>query len=246
MKSSNALRKLRRWMAPLEHTPIHPQWLVLRQRSRTIAWVNQHAFGVLLDVGSGNGILQEKLKENIEYIGIDYPTTIELGYSSMANIYADAAALPVSSESIDTVALLDVLEHLKFPERAIAEASRVLKKGGKLLIHVPFIYPLHDEPHDYQRWSIHGLRLQAQQQNLKIIDITESTASLETAAALFSIALAKSVFDAITQRKIAMIIAPFVLLLIPAINTIGWFLNIVMPVSKIMPFSYRIILARNN
>jgi len=225
---------------------MHPQWLVLRQRSRTIAWVNQHAFGLLLDIGCGNGKLREKLTENIEYVGIDYPETIDLGYSGMVDIYADAEALPISSESTDTVALLDVLEHLQRPERAFAEASRVLKKGGKLLIHVPFVYPLHDEPHDYQRWSIHGLRIQVKQLNLEIIDIVESTSSFETVAALFSIALAKSVLDAITQKRFIMVVSPFILLMIPVINTVGWLLNIIMPESKIMPFSYRLTLTRNN
>lgn len=33
------------------------------------------------------------------------------------------------------------------------ECYRVLKKGGTLLISVPFLYHIHADPHDYQRWT---------------------------------------------------------------------------------------------
>lgn len=45
--------------------------------------------------------------------------------------------LPLAANSAETVTMLAVLEHLPHPERAVAEAYRVLKPGGVFLVTVP-------------------------------------------------------------------------------------------------------------
>jgi demethylmenaquinone methyltransferase/2-methoxy-6-polyprenyl-1,4-benzoquinol methylase len=52
---------------------------------------------------------------------------------SMA-IQADAGALPVRTDSVDGVVVLDALHHLPDPDAALAEARRVLRPGGVLVI----------------------------------------------------------------------------------------------------------------
>jgi SAM-dependent methyltransferase len=49
----------------------------------------------------------------------------------------DAATLPIADDSVDAVLLLDVVEHVAEPERALAEAHRVLRPGGVLVLSVP-------------------------------------------------------------------------------------------------------------
>jgi SAM-dependent methyltransferase len=46
-------------------------------------------------------------------------------------------ALPLADGSADVVSLLDVIEHLQDPRVALAEARRVLRPGGRLIINVP-------------------------------------------------------------------------------------------------------------
>jgi SAM-dependent methyltransferase len=58
-------------------------------------------------------------------------------------IEGDAAALPIRDRCADAVLLLDVLEHLAEPDRAIAEAHRVLRPGGVLILSVPHRGALH-------------------------------------------------------------------------------------------------------
>ena len=63
----------------------------------------------------------------------------------------DANNMPFKSEYADIVICSDMLEHTQDPIGAIREIYRVLKKGGKAYICVPFNTHLHNEPEDYGR-----------------------------------------------------------------------------------------------
>jgi SAM-dependent methyltransferase len=69
----------------------------------------------------------------------------------------DAQDLTFSDSSFGAVILLETLEHLPRPERAIAEACRVLRDDGLLLLSMPFNYRLHGFPSDYWRFTPSGL-----------------------------------------------------------------------------------------
>lgn len=60
-------------------------------------------------------------------------------------------------ESFDLVLCLNVLEHIPDPERAINEMYQSLKTGGELLLVTPFLFPIHDPPHDFYRYTEYGL-----------------------------------------------------------------------------------------
>jgi SAM-dependent methyltransferase len=61
--------------------------------------------------------------------------------------------------SFDAVFLLEVLEHVATPDLAISEIYRVLAPGGVLVLSTPFLFEIHEAPHDYFRFTEHGLRL---------------------------------------------------------------------------------------
>lgn len=70
----------------------------------------------------------------------------------------------------DIILCLNVLEHVYDYEKAIANMHQSLKKGGVLVIAVPAFYPLHDEPHDYWRFTEHSLKkLLADFKKLKLV-----------------------------------------------------------------------------
>jgi SAM-dependent methyltransferase len=54
---------------------------------------------------------------------------------------ADARALPIADSCADAVLLLDVVEHMADPRSALAEAHRVLRPGGTVIVGVPHAGP---------------------------------------------------------------------------------------------------------
>jgi len=67
--------------------------------------------------------------------------------------------LPFGDKSFDIVLCMAVIEHLEDPKVAIAEIQRVLKPGGKILVSVPFLFPIHDSPNDFWRFTKYGLKV---------------------------------------------------------------------------------------
>ncbi|KUJ80394.1 hypothetical protein AVO45_04900 [Ruegeria marisrubri] len=56
------------------------------------------------------------------------------GYSNLEFIVADGASLPVDDGSVDAVIMHTVLTHVENPKELVAEAFRVLKSGGSLIV----------------------------------------------------------------------------------------------------------------
>src|SRR5215217_7480847 len=97
----------------------------------------------VLDVGCGDGALgRPLLQAGVSWVGLDLSQTL-LRDAPRPVVRADAARLPFPDESFGAVAALYMLYHLAAPERAIAEAHRVLRPGGVLVAVAP---SRHDSP----------------------------------------------------------------------------------------------------
>jgi SAM-dependent methyltransferase len=69
------------------------------------------------------------------------------------DVQTDASRLPFRDESFDAVICAELLEHVPDPVGVMQEAYRVLRIGGVLLMTVPFLFPIHADPHDYCRYT---------------------------------------------------------------------------------------------
>jgi SAM-dependent methyltransferase len=80
-------------------------------------------------------------------------TCLNILPSANPHVIATAEALPFGGGTFDAVICSEVLEHVPDPRVVLAEASRVLQPGGRLLIAVPFLYQIHASPHDFGRYT---------------------------------------------------------------------------------------------
>jgi len=98
--------------------------------------------GDVLDIGSGDGVLAELIHRHVDsYTGIDHSETIVAAARERLSLadncffqQGDMHALPFESNQFDQVLMLQVLTYSPEPQTAIAEAHRVLRPGGKLLL----------------------------------------------------------------------------------------------------------------
>jgi demethylmenaquinone methyltransferase/2-methoxy-6-polyprenyl-1,4-benzoquinol methylase len=91
----------------------------------------------LLDVGGGTGNYAAALaREGWQPVVLDRsPAMLEhAAAKGLATLRGEAAALPLPDESYDAVMLVSMLHHVDDRPRALAEARRVLRAGGRLAL----------------------------------------------------------------------------------------------------------------
>lgn len=64
-----------------------------------------------------------------------------------------ASMTAVGTETIDVISACELFEHVEKIDEGLDECYRVLKRGGRIIITVPFLYPIHADPDDFQRWT---------------------------------------------------------------------------------------------
>ena len=98
--------------------------------------------GDVLDIASGDGVLAELLAPHSHrYVCLDSSTKVVLAASErlrkLKNVEVregDMHALPFADAHFDLVVLMHALTYADKPAQAVAEAARVLRKGGRLLL----------------------------------------------------------------------------------------------------------------
>lgn len=98
------------------------------------------------------------------------------------DVVADAHDLPFADGEFEAILCSEVLEHLHTPEKAISEMERVLVPGGELILTTRFMFPLHDVPHDYFRYTEYGMKHLFR--NWEIVELVPETKNFETLAVL--------------------------------------------------------------
>lgn len=114
--------------------------------------------GDVLDLGCGRVPLYGMYRANATaVVCADWPSSAHS--TPHLDLYCDLTRpLPLRDATFDTVVLTDVLEHLPNPDAAVSDIRRVLRPGGHLVLGVPFLYGIHEAPHDYHRYTVHRLR----------------------------------------------------------------------------------------
>ncbi|GAI36365.1 unnamed protein product, partial [marine sediment metagenome] len=74
------------------------------------------------------------------------------------DIILNLHGIELPSESVGTVLILETMEHVEFPRKAIKESYRILKSEGILIVTSHMCFPIHDHPHDYWRFIPEGFK----------------------------------------------------------------------------------------
>jgi SAM-dependent methyltransferase len=107
----------------------------------------------VLDVGCGLQPYRHMLGRGVtDYVGVD-----RVGELTQPTVVGTAEALPVPDASFDVVLCTMVLEHVRDPRRVLGEVRRVLVPNGRVVLTVPGVWPTHEAPHDYWRFTRFGL-----------------------------------------------------------------------------------------
>lgn len=150
--------------------------------------INARAFAAgrtILDAGAGHQ-RYKPFFDNAVYLTQEHPAGIE--FKQMQGVSYDFISpidehIPIRDDSIACVINTSVIEHVRYPERFLAEAYRVLCPGGRIYIQAPFSYSEHEQPYDFQRPTRYGLRAWLQDAGFPKISINPLSNSVYGASA---------------------------------------------------------------
>jgi SAM-dependent methyltransferase len=109
--------------------------------------------GSVLDLGGSR-----KSKYQSLFKGKHTMTTVNFDEGTKPEILHDLEIpLPTENDSYNNVLLINVLEHIYNHRQLVTESFRVLKSGGQVVVAVPFMFPEHPSPHDFQRFTKEAL-----------------------------------------------------------------------------------------
>jgi SAM-dependent methyltransferase len=99
----------------------------------------------VLDLGCRYGALTRAYLEGNDVVGVDVDreALAEAATLGIETVWADVdEPLPFPDASFDVVVAGELIEHLRDPERLVAEARRVLRPGGTFVASVPNFFRL--------------------------------------------------------------------------------------------------------
>ncbi|MDO8264186.1 MAG: methyltransferase domain-containing protein [Gallionella sp.] len=109
----------------------------------------------VLCVGSG-GPIEEIVRSSTADRNIEVVTSDVDGTRSPM-IIDDICASCLPDGSFQAIIVAEVFEHLKDPQAASSEILRLLSHDGVAIVTTPFIFMIHDSPHDYFRYTRYSL-----------------------------------------------------------------------------------------
>lgn len=123
------------------------------------------ANGALIDYGCADVPYRDFFGPDVNYVAAD----ITGNPDATLDLRQDGT-IPVDDGSFDALMSTQVLEHVLDPQTYIAEAYRVLRPGGRMLLSTHGVFIYHPDPVDYWRWTGAGLRSIVERAGFEVVE----------------------------------------------------------------------------
>ncbi len=111
--------------------------------------------GVVLDVGCAEQPFRPLIESaGQRYVGMD----VVQNSQKSVDILSTLEDAPSPAQAYAVILCTEVLEHVADIDAAFAGLRRLSAPGGAVVLTVPFVFPLHMEPYDFRRLTLHGVQ----------------------------------------------------------------------------------------
>lgn len=142
--------------------PVHFQSL-----EQELEPVTRYLSGHMLNAGCGTRDIRPYLLAN----GVAEITRYDIASNDPDVIVGPLESMRFAGDTFDSVLCNAVLEHVQNSERAIRELARVVRRGGHVVVAVPFLQPYHPCPGDFRRYTADGLAELGKSAGLEVVEI---------------------------------------------------------------------------
>jgi SAM-dependent methyltransferase len=215
---------------------INPFYFARKGLHLHVSQLAKHICGKTLDIGCGSKPYQS-LYHSSEYIGLEFDT-LENRRIKKADFFYDGKIFPFSHNEFDSVVANEVFEHVFNPDQFLDEIYRVLKKDGKIIMTMPFVWDEHEQPYDYARYSSYGIKSILENHGFEVL---EQRKSIDDIRVIFQLLILYIFKKLRTNNGIINLI--IIIAFIAPLNILGSLLNIVLPSNSEL-YIDNIILAR--
>jgi SAM-dependent methyltransferase len=219
----------------------HPYYFIRKGLLHKVAQYAPTLHGDLLDFGCGNKPYKPLFVNVASYVGVDFENEGHSHKNEQIDYYYDGKTLPFDDEKFDSIFSSEVFEHIFNLDEILKELNRVLKPGGKLLLTCPFVWPEHEKPYDFARYTRFALQSKLEGSGFEMVVVDKAGNFFTTISQLQQAYLTDVLFPKLTFPFLVKLAKTLV---IPVLNIVGLLLNKIFPVNNSLYLSNVIIVQK--
>jgi SAM-dependent methyltransferase len=173
--------------------------------------------GKLLDIGCGKMPYRAYILERSDvkqYTGMDIDGSLTYDRDIIPDIRWDGITMPVQDEGYDSAIATEVLEHCPDPEMVLKEIHRILRPDGIFFFTVPFLWNLHEVPHDEYRYTPFSLERHLKNSGFRDIELFPMGGWHASMAQMLGLWVRRSPMRPVSRKILSFFIRPCIQFLI--------------------------------
>jgi len=203
---------------------LNPFYFARKYLYKEIKSNSKYFHGKVLDIGCGCKPYRILFKNVDSYVGVDIKKSGHNHITSTVDVFYNGEKLPFNNEEFDGIVCFEVLEHVFNPDVFLSEINRVLKRGGQLLITMPFVWDEHEQPYDYARYSSFGIKYLLKKYGFNIVKSSKTGNNFSVISQLVN-----NYFYKVIIRKGSKMEIFIDLVISSVVNVFGLFFSYILP-----------------